>query len=647
MAAGERFPHLLSPARIGALEVRNRVVMAPMMVGFAELDGRFSRRHVDYFAARAAGGAGLVITGSAIVESAIQEVPPGLPIARCDSDAHLPSLGALARAVHRHGAKIGLQVSPGQGRQSHFALAGKPPAAPSVVPAALNPEVLCRELRLDEIRTLVRACGEGAMRGVLAGFDMIDVHAHTGYLIDQFMTPLWNRRRDEYGGGFEGRMRFPLEIVRAIRERVGARVPIGFRLTAEHGLEGGRTLDEAREIARRLAAAGVDLFTVDAGCYGVEEWMNPPVYLGEGCQVDLAAAIREAVDVPVAAVGNITRPELAEAILAAGRADFIGLGRSLLADPLWVEKARQGRSGDIRPCIMCNEYCLGRMPAACAVNPQLGRERELAITPAPRRRSVLVVGGGPAGMEAARVAALRGHDVTLVERAGKLGGQLNPGGEPEYKRCLHALRDSLIAELGTAGVRVRLSCEADAALVGALSPDVVLIATGATPEASSVPSAAGARPIDVFELHGGGAGDVGDDVVILGGGPNGCDAAVDLARRGKKVTIVDRHGELARGMNAISRAALVEELEELGVDLVTDHEIREIAPGGVTALDRDGRRRLVRGDGVIVALGVEPCRSLADALRETAAEVRMIGDCVSPRKIGEAIHEGFGAAMRL
>jgi len=649
MSETTSFPRLFAPGRIGALELRNRVLMAAMMVGYAELDGRFSRRHLDYLAARARGGVGLIVSESVIAESAIQPVPAGLPIARCDSDAVIPRLQALARAVQRHGAKIAFQVSPGQGRQSHLAIAGTPPAAPSPLPAVLNPAVRCRELELGEIRQLVLACGEGAYRAVVAGFDMIDVHAHTGYLVDQFMTPLWNRRHDEYGGDFEGRMRFPVEIVRAIRERVGERIPISFRLSAEHGIDGGRTLDEARRIARRLEQAGVDMLTIDAGCYDAEHRMTPPVYLGEACQVDLAAAIREVVDVPVAAVGNICRPELAEEILARDRADFIALGRSLLADPEWVNKARDGRGSEIRPCIMCNEYCLGRMPAACMVNPLLGRERDLAITPAPRRKTVLVVGGGPGGMEAARVAALRGHDVTLHERGPELGGQLNPGGEPRYKRSLHALRDSLAAEIRRAGVKVRLKSAVDAGMVSSLAPDAVVIATGAHPGTLPIPGTADGNCLRVIELHTG-RPEIGAEVIIAGGGLNGCDAAVDLAGEGRKVTLVELDSEIARDLNPISRKALLEVLDERGVRIVTDHEIREITPDGVIAVDSQGHRRRFRADTVVLALGVEPCKTLADELGaagEKAPEICVIGDCLSPRKIGEAMHEGFDAGWKI
>ncbi|HEX2165388.1 MAG TPA: tRNA-dihydrouridine synthase, partial [Thermoanaerobaculia bacterium] len=435
------YPELWRPGRIGRLELKNRLVMAAMFVGYADRDGSFSRRHVDYFEARAKGGAAMLVTESVLADVSVQPVHPEAPVTRCDSDAVLPRMKELTDAVHRHGARIALQVSPGQGRQSHFATRQAPPKAPSPVPAFADASIPCRELTREEIRRLVGACADGALRGAMAGFDMVEVHAHTGYLVDQFMTPLWNRRGDEYGGSLENRLRFPLEIVAAIKARAGAAFPVGFRLTAEHRVAGGRTLAEALEIARRLEEAGVDSLTVDAGCYDVEHWMNPPVYLGEAPLAELAGAVRAAVGIPVIASGSITRPDLAQRVLAAGSADFVALGRGLLADPEWPAKARAGRAAEIRPCILCNEYCLGRLPSECMVNPAMGRERQLLPVPAPVARRVVVVGGGPGGMEAARVAAGRGHRVTLFERDGELGGQLRPAGDAGYKRSLRALRD--------------------------------------------------------------------------------------------------------------------------------------------------------------------------------------------------------------
>jgi len=648
--AAAPFAELWRPGRIGRLEVKNRLVMAAMFVGYANRDGSFSQRHVDYFEERARGGAGLLVTESVLADLSVQPVHPEAPVTRADHDGVLPGLQALAAAVHRHGAKISFQVSPGQGRQSHFATRAAPPKAPSAVPAFADRSIRCLPLSRDEIRRLVEACGEAALRAAVAGFDMVEVHAHTGYLVDQFMTPLWNRRDDEYGGSLTGRMRFPVEIVAAIKQRLGAAFPVGFRLTAEHRTEGGRDLAEGLEIARRLEDAGVDALTVDAGCYDAEHWMNPPVYLGEAPLAPLAAAVREVVGVPVVASGSIARPALAAQLLAEGAADFIALGRGLLADPHWPDKARRGAVDDIRPCILCNEYCLGRLPSACMVNPAMGRERELAPSPAPRRRRVLVVGGGPGGMEAARVAALRGHEVVLYERLGELGGQLVPAADASYKKSLGALRDNLAAQVRRAGVRLQLGREVDAATIAEEDPEVVVFATGAVPAEPPIPGLDGAA-VQVVDLHGARRGEAGERVVVAGGGLNGCDAAVDLAMKGHRVTLVDRNPEVGRDLNPISRGALLQELARHGVRVVGDVEVVEVADGVLIARDRAGERHRIEADTVAVALGARPdnalLRGLKDRLRGEGRQVLALGDCLKPRKIGEAIHEGNAVGMRI
>jgi len=679
------FAPLWEPGRIGRLEVKNRVLMAAMFVGYADRDGSFSQRHVDFYEARAKGGAGVVVTESVLADLEVQPVHPEAPVTRADHDGVLPGLKAVADAVHRHGARASFQVSPGQGRQSHFASRDVPPKAPSPVPAFADAAITCQALTEDEIRQLVEACGEAALRAAVAGFDMVEIHAHTGYLVDQFMTPRWNQRDDAWGGDLAGRMRFPVEVVRAIKARLGSSFPVGFRLTAEHRIredgpqcgdtvssdtvpgEGGRGLAEALDMARLLEDAGVDALTVDAGCYDAEYWMNPPVYLGEAPLAPLAAAVREAVDCAVIACGSLGRPERAARVLSEGGADFIALGRPFLADPDWPEKARRGAVVSIRPCILCNEYCLGRLPAECMVNAALGRERErgaegaLAAAATPRR--VLVVGGGPGGMEAARVAALRGHDVTLYERLDVLGGQLLPAADADYKDSLGALAENLEAQARAAGVALVTGRAVDAGVIAEVDPEVVVFATGAVPAAPPIPGLEGDLALPVVDLHGDRRGEVGRRVVIAGGGLNGCDAAVDLARKGHRVTLVDRHHEVGRDMNHISRGGLLLALERAGVDVVLDVEVVRIeatpeaasesdaAPAVLVARDAAGVEHRVAADTIAVALGARPENALLlelkDELRAAGRQVLALGDCLKPRKIGEAIHEGFEVGARI
>ena len=374
MEEAQRFPKLFQPGRIGKLEIGNRIIMAPMETRLAEPDGRYSQRLIDYFVARAKGGVGLILTGLTMVES---EISPyhDLLTTYLDAPYQIPGTSDLVEAVHDYGVKIGVQFSAGLGRNIHGASPEKVPVSASAVPAFTDPRILCRELSVEEIKKIILAFGDAAERAVTAGFDMIELHAHAGYLIDQFMTPLWNKRKDEYGGDIEGRMKFAVEIINAIRARVGADFPLSFRYAAEHRIKGGRTLSESKEIAQRLEAVGIDILHIDAGCYESQHWIAPPIYLPEGCFVDLAAAMKQVVNIPVITVGGITSPELAEKILDEGSADFICLGRALLADPDWPNKAREGRVQDIRPCIRCLDGCLGRMFAfktiSCSVNPVL------------------------------------------------------------------------------------------------------------------------------------------------------------------------------------------------------------------------------------------------------------------------------------
>ncbi|MEE8586141.1 MAG: FAD-dependent oxidoreductase [Acidobacteriota bacterium] len=643
-----KYPLLFQPGQIGRLELPNRVIMAAMFVGYGETDGRFSQAHIDYFVERARGGAGLLVTESVLADTSIQPIPEEAPVTTCQSDAVIPRLQELARAVHQAGARISFQVSPGQGRQSHFAAQNKP-VAPSVVPAFMNPNISCRALKTEEVQMLVRACGQGSMRAAIAGFDMIEIHAHTGYLIDQFMTPLWNRRDDQYGGSFENRMRFAAEIVQAIKERAGVHFPVGFRLTAEHRIPGGRTLDDGVRMARHLEEAGVDALTVDAGCYEVEYWMNPPVYLGEACLVDLAGAVRRAVGIPVIAAGNLLRPDLAEQVLKDGQADFVALGRSLLADAEWVNKARQGRLEEIRPCIMCNEYCLGRLPSACMVNAALGKEREYAPKAAPRPKKVVVIGGGPGGMEVARVAALRGHQVTLYERESVLGGQLLSAADAYFKSSLGDLRDNLAHQIEQAGVQVKLNCPATLENVEAERPDAVVVASGALPLLPEIPGIGLPGHLTVLDLHSNRNGErgLGETVLIAGGGLNGCDAAIDLAAQGKKVTVVEMASEVARDMNHISRGALLAKLSELGIQLRTGCEIVRFTAKGARLRGPEGEVEELQADTVVLALGARSENGLLERLQGKVQELYAIGDCLKPRKIGEAIHEGYKVGLKL
>lgn len=534
---------LFARGRIGSLTVRNRIVMAPMGVsGLADLDGGFSKRAIDYFAARARGGVGLIVTGACFVDITID---PGIALlgqSRVDSMAHLGRVSELCDTVHHHGAKIAIQLSPGIGRvRPPLPQAPAPPSA-SETGCFWYPALKTRELTVDGIKTLVRAYANAARIVATAGADAIEIHGYGGYLLDQFHTSLWNERTDGYGGDLEGRLRFSKEIIEGTRKSVGASFPLIFKMTADHHIEGGRDRAEALDMAKRLEEYGVDAIHVTSGCY--ESWNKaiPSAYEPEGCHVAYAEAIKKVVGVPVIVDGKLGDPELAGRIVEEGRADFIAIGRPLLADPNWAKKARLGVTAEIRPCICDLDGCMGRSNdmkyLSCTVNPATGNEREYALVQAEKPRSVLVVGGGPGGLEAARVAALRGHHVTLWEKAPQLGGKLLAASVPEFKRDLRPLIRYLSHQVENLGVRVELNKEATAAAIKQIGPEAVIMATGATPVVPRIPGVNSGRVFTATDVL---LGErvCGEHVVVAGGGMVGCETAVHLARAGKKVTIVE------------------------------------------------------------------------------------------------------------
>lgn len=651
MTVIQQFPNLFQPGHIGKLEVKNHIIMAPMAQMWAEIDGRFSQQQIDYYAARAKGGVGLIITESVFAEKIIS--PPFDPLAvYMDSPYHVPRASELVDAVHDYGAKIAMQLSPGPGRNMNGASTERIPISASAVPAFTNPNILCHELTAGEIKKIVEACAKTAQRAVLAGFDMIEIHGHNGYLIDGFMTALWNQRKDEYGRDIQGRMRFPLEIIQAVRAEIGDEIPLSFRYAIEHRFEGGRTLVESQDIARILEAAGVDILHVDIGCHDAFQWVQPPNYLSPNGFPDQAAAIKQVVSIPVITVGGITSPDIAEQILQEKKADFICLGRALIADPEWSNKAFKGRVEDIRPCLRCNEGCIGRAfylkSMSCSVNPLVGKERYYTITRTEKPRKVMVVGGGPGGMEAARVAALRGHTVTLFEKEKKLGGQLKAASKPHFKSALGNLVNYLSIQMVNLGVNIETGKEVTPDLVQKFQPEVVILATGAHPETPAFPGINNEKVVSATDLLLGKRA-TGNEVIVIGASSTGCDTALYLSQLGKKVSIIKiRPGsEIAQDVNPINRAALLDQLARNRVNFLLDLTIKEFIAEGIIVRDKNGEKKIIKADTIVLALGAKSENRLAEQLKGKVDELIAVGDCVNPRKVGEAIHEGFVAGWRI
>ncbi len=655
-----RMQKLFQPGRIGKLSIRNRIVMAPMgLIGLTEPDGRILQRAIDYYTERAKGGVGLIVTGLFLPILDIESGPLkklGISlIPRVDSPDVIPLLRELTDSVHRYGAKIAIQLTAGFGRVLNphlLALIGiDTTVGPSAMPNVWDLKVITRELTTEEVEAIVRSFITAAEIVKAAGFDAVELHGHEGYLMDQFTTSLWNKRKDKYGGDLDGRLRFSLEIIRNIKEIAGKDFPVIYRYAINHYIEGGRGVEESLEIARRLEKAGVDALHVDAGCYDDWYWPHPPIYQPPGCMVDMAEKAKRVVGIPVIAVGKLGYPELAERILREEKADFVAMGRSLLADPEWPLKVKEGRLEDIRPCIGCHDGCLARVISgaaiSCAINPATGNEKEFTVTLAEKPKSVLVVGGGIAGMEAAMVAALRGHGVTLYEKRDRLGGHLIEGSVPAFKSDIKLLNDYYTTQLGKLGIKIELRKEVTPELVQKMKPDVAIIATGSTmivPEITGIEKSIVVSAIDLLL----GRKKAGERVVIAGGGLIGCETAIYLAQQGKRVTIVEMLEEIIPDVFEANKQYLFKMLAENGVNVLTNTNLVRVKDDGAVVINQFRRYEAkLPADTIVIAMGLKPERGLVKALEGKVKELHTIGDCEGPGRIMDAVWGAFNITRTL
>jgi len=642
-----RYETLFSPARIGTLELPNRVVMAPMGTGYADEDHCVTQRLIAYHVARAQGGVGLQIVEHTAVH------PLGLTGERMLAiydDEMIPGLQALTDAVHEAGGRIALQLQHG-GRQANAEVIGRRPLSPSAVSVhgGGQPEKMSEQ----QILETVQAFGEGARRAMEAGFDGIEVHMAHGYLGCSFLSPLLNRRDDDWGGDTERRTRFAREVRAAIIERCGDDFPCWCRISADELVEGGTDLDEARRFAPLLQDAGYQAIHVSVCIGETARFASAPYYVEPGHLIEYAEGIREVVNVPVIGVGRILEPEMAEDFLREGRCDFVALGRALLADPDWPRKAHEGREGEIIPCIGCNLGCLDRSysdgQVQCACNPWTGREVDWPGYPGGREPSrtlrVLVVGAGPGGMQAAIVAAHRGHDVTLWEQASEVGGAFRLAtmapGKSELARFLRWQE----AELDRAGVELRLNTHATDQSVLQFDPDMAIIATGSTPLGpESLPYGAGGRFVlahDVLE----GDAQVRDPVFVVSNRGAGAEVAHLLAEAGHAVTLLEPGDDPAPLLPSGPKAFLLDRLEALGVTVLTGHRTLGLdAEGVLVEAPDEAQKRFDQPGTVVLALGRRANDDLASELEGARLTMIVIGDAERPRHVQAAVHEGALAA---
>ncbi len=655
-----KFPKLFEPIKIRGVEIKNRIAMAPMgLTGLVNLDGSLGPRAMDYYLERARGGVGLIITGLFKVEN---EIEPFQGVGSRISGQALAPFVELTEAVHSLGAKIFVQLTAGFGRvASSLRLQGHPPVSASPIPYYWDPRQTCRELKTEEVEQLVKAFGKAAAILATSGIDGVELHGHEGYLFDQFTTPLWNKRTDKYGGDLGRRLRLPIEVLREIKKNAGDHFPVQYRFGLKHYvkalnsgalpgepfIEVGRDIEEGLQMARELEAAGFDSLHVDAGCYDSWYWAHPPVYQEGGLMVDMAAAAKKVVRIPVMAVGKLSRPELAERILAEEKADMVAIGKGLLADAFWAKKVEEGKTERIRPCIGCHDACMGRIskgkPLSCAVNPATGRERSYRLERTGNAKRVIIVGGGPAGMEAARVAALRGHKVILWEKEKSLGGHLREASVPKFKKDLASFLEWGRKELERLDIEIRTEIEVKPDLLQKENPEVVIIATGSTPIIPPIPGVEKDTVVTAIDLLCG-KKKPGGEIVVLGGGLIGCETALWLAQQGRKVTVVEILNEpLSAGIPVqhMNRLMLLDLLKFHRVEVLTRTSLLAISPEEVLLLNRDSERRNFRADTVVLAVGLKPQQGLYQTLRGQISNLYLVGDSRQAQNIMNAVWDAY------
>ncbi len=625
---------LFEPIKIRGMILKNRIYMLSM-----GSPGQFGDIAINYYVARAKGGVAAITSGLVSTwEAVLDNIEAMSPFTEAVHDAAPDCKLAIQTLPFRENDKYSCSSVPLSKATRDSFVGGRP-----------QPPIEFVAMTKNDIKLYVKRLAESAFRQKQIGFDYVELHGTHAYLFRQFFSPLDNHREDEYGGTLENRMRFPLESVRAIRSAVGEDFPIFYKIPAVEEEFGGITLDESARFAIELEKTGVDVLVVTQGVTShARGYLNSVIplynYLPLGSFTDYAAFIKRYVNIPVVAAGRINKPELAESILQEGKADIIGIGRQLIADPDWPNKVASGAWGDIRPCLSCNS-CLDwtyqgepSAPLPCAVNAQACREIPNRIVSTSKPKKVVVVGGGAAGMEAARIAAERGHDVTLYEKESSLGGALAVASKPPMKEQIEDFRRYLVIELNRTGVKVKLGKAADVATIKKEKSDAVVIATGARPRGLNIPGAT-AENVTMADDVLMGKAHPGQRVLVVGGGLVGLETAQFLSAQGKAVSLVEMLPEVGMDISPQVRAAIIQKTKDAGVVLYVNSQPQEITEVGVR-VNIAGTSELMRVDSVVLAVGRESDKTLEEQLRGKIPELHIVGDCVSPRRIRDAIHDG-------
>jgi len=663
------FVKLFEPITINTLTIKNRIVMPAMGLLFTD-DYMFNERYQAYFRERAEGGVGLMIVGPLAID--LVGCAPYMPA--LFDDRNLSAFQSFIKDVKkRTGVAVGTQLFH-MGRYAYSFVTGKQPIAPSPVPSRLTGEIP-REMTMEDIEIVQEAFVNAAVNAVEAGFEYIEPVGCTGYLISQFLSPFTNRRTDEYGGSLENRMRFGLEVTEKIRKAVGPDFCLGMRIAGHDFMEGGNTNREAALFAAALEKTGTDAVNVTGGWHETripQLTSNVP----PGAYVYLARGIKEAVSIPVFASNRLGDPELAERTLRSNAADMICWGRPLIADPELPNKIRNGRIDEVVSCISCNQGCFDSVFSGqavhCVLNPRVGRESEWTVEPAKDKKRIFIAGGGPAGMEFAIIAAQRGHEVTLFEEQDELGGQVTLATVPPGKNEFNKIVTSMKNRMDVSGVTVRVGTPLTKETIVAEKPDLVVTATGAEPITPPIPGINKPHVVGAWDVLSDRISDIGDDVVIIGGSATGCETAHYLAsqemmdyetfsflmyhnaedpvyamellhRTSRRITVVDMVDRLADNVGRTARWSLMKSLRLSGVELRPSMTVQEITDTDVV-VESDKGTETIPADTVIIAVGARSLNTLADDLSSVDVPVIVIGDAREPRKIEDAIREGFNEA---
>ena len=673
-----QYEALFTPMKIGGLTVKNRIVLCAMggTSPFGR-EGRFQERIRKYYIERAKANVGLIIPG---VTGVVGMMGSGYLYE--SEDVFMGPVKSLMDELHSYGAKFFLQIGAGFGRtQLIFPgmktmggnLKSAPVAASNGMPNVWDPSVKHREMTREEIKDTVDAYAKAAVLCKKAGIDGIEIHAvHEGYLIDQFTIANTNHRTDEYGGSLENRFRFVTDIIKAVKAACGKDYPISVRysvtskmrgfnkgaLPGEDYVEFGRSMEESPAAARLLQEAGADMLNADNGSYDSWYWAHPPVYMPSACNLPEVSYIKQFVNIPVVCAGRMNDPDIAAHAVESGMIDGIGLARQLLADPQWCDKVREGRIDDIRPCIACHNGCFAfshfkGVPCGfsggmgnCALNPVTLHEEEMALKPAQIKKKIAVIGGGIGGMEVARLCKMRGHDVTVYEKSGRLGGVFIAAAAPSFKEKDKQLIKWYIKQLKDLGVAIKLNIEITKEALEGLAADEIVVATGSTPKKLPVPGFSGKNTIEAVDYLLG-KKQAGDNVVIIGGGLTGCEIAYDLALKGKKATIVEMHDDILKimGLSAANSNMLREIIRYYKIGVFTSAALTEIKENGVSVKTEAGEK-FIPADSVILSVGYN---SYVPFDREVLAntKVHVIGDADKVGNLLTVIKQAYDLAYKL